>query len=75
MKIEIPAGTLWMERDGVRCSEVFKFRDMVIETEENVAEAHPPAKPPYRCPTCGSSDPDRWTSCYHPACPDGRDRR
>lgn len=75
MKIEIPAGELWMERDGVRCSEVFKFRDMVIETEENAAEAHPQAKPPCRCPTCGVNDPNLWAMCQHPLCPDGRDPR
>lgn len=34
-----------------------------------------PEPPRYHCPTCGSSDRDRFIRCYHPMCPDGRDQR
>lgn len=30
---------------------------------------------PYKCPTCGSSDPDLYIRCHDPMCPDGRDQR
>lgn len=29
----------------------------------------------YRCPTCGTANPDCYITCNHPACPDGRDQR
>lgn len=28
----------------------------------------------YSCATCGTSDPDRYVSCWHPLCPDGHDQ-
>ena len=28
----------------------------------------------YSCPTCGTSNRNRYVTCNHPICPDGRDQ-
>ena len=33
-----------------------------------------PGANPYRCGVCGAIDPETYQRCYHPGCPDGRDR-
>lgn len=43
--------------------------------EEKIKANARPFKAEYTCPVCGSSNPNKYLTCDHPGCTDGRDPR